>query len=112
MTKVIAQTYTLAMEYRAKIAGLLLVGCLALAAFYGLNVYLLISRTVATQHIQAQTASLSSSVDALETTYIGLSNAVTPEALKAHGMQEGQVSLYVKKAPALGRGVALSGHEL
>jgi len=111
MTKAIAQTYTVAHEYRVQITTALLATCLVLVAIYGANVYMLISRTVALQQTESQINTLSSEVAKLDTQYLQISSAVTPASLKARGFEQGQASAYITRSASLGS-VALSGHEL
>lgn len=102
MTKTIAKTYSAAREYKAHLATVLFVGCLIMAAIYALNTYSIISKTVAAQKIEAQTAALQSSVQNLDAQYITLSNKITPDIAKDYGLRQSAVSAYIPRTRSLG----------
>ncbi|MCX6718790.1 MAG: hypothetical protein NTZ38_00175 [Candidatus Taylorbacteria bacterium] len=105
MTKAIAYTYTVAQEYRRYITQAFIYASLIMALIYGINVYLVISRAVATEGVNRETASLQSSVQELDARYISLSNQITPDAAASFGLHEAVVTAYIQKAPLLGRAV-------
>ena len=111
MTKAIALTYSIAHDYSIQIAYSLLAACLLLAVAYGFNVYGVISHTVALQHVELETASLSSSVSSLDAQYLNLSSGITPAIMQSHGFTQGHVSAYIPLNPSVGR-VAMTGNEL
>lgn len=111
MTKAIAHTYTIAHEYRIQITSALFVTCMLLIVLYSINVYMVISRTVALQQTESQIASIGTAVASLDAQYLQLSGNITPIALKAHGFSQGQATSYIPRTPSFGR-VALGGHEL
>lgn len=111
MTKAIAQTYTTVHNHRIFITQALFACCLVAAAWYGINVYSAISRTIAAEHISAQADALGNGINQLDFEYIKLDNSASPSALSAYGMSQGAVSVYIPRRASLGS-VALSGHEL
>ena len=117
MTKIIAQTYNVTTPYRAYVTGALMCGCLMAAFLYAISLYHVISRTVALEHMDSQSAALTSRVEALDSQYLALSNAVPPDALSSYGLVEGQVTAYIPRsvstayAASLGT-FAVGGHEL
>ena len=110
MTKVIAQTYNITNEYRARITVVLLAACLCLAFLYAMNVYTVIARTVAIGHIESQETALARAVSSLNGRYLDLSSNVTPDKIASYGLAEGQVSQFIERDASLGR-VALRGNE-
>jgi len=118
MTKTIAQTYSLVHEYRMKISLAFAAVSAVMALLYIMNVYAVISRTVAIQKVNAEIVSTESAVESLDAQYLRLSSKITPDSLDAYGMSQGRVSEYISKASsaALGRAasvssVAMSAHE-
>ncbi len=114
MTKALAQTYTTIHTYRVNIMRMLCVGCALAIAWYGLNVYSAISRTIIAEHIGANSSALSNSVNTLGSKYIQLANLASPNALTAHDMKVSPVTVYIPRTASLGSAslgsVALSGH--
>ena len=103
MTKAIAQTYTAAHEYaheyRAQISYALIAMCALRVVLYGLNLYGVINRTVATEQAIKQAAALSTTVQSLDAKYLELSQSVAaPSALKSHGLSRGEVSQYISRS--------------
>jgi len=78
---------------------------------YVFNIYTVISRSVALQHVEASIAEVSETIQKLDSQYIGLSNRITPELVRARGMSEGKVASYISRTSSLGV-VSLSGYEL
>ena len=111
MTKAIAQTYETANGYRLQIVYAILAVCAVLTVAYAINVYKVVSKTVALQKVQAETATLTSDTEKLDSQYLDLSRTITPDNLKKYGLEEGQVSAYISRTASLGS-VAVRGHEL
>jgi hypothetical protein len=98
-------------DNRLKMAQGLIVICTILGIFYAINLYSIISNTVALQHIGKETRALTSEVEALDTQYLKLSSKITPDALKTYGLGTGEVSFFIPRTSSLGS-VATAGHEL
>lgn len=111
MTKTIARTYWKTNEYRAYITYALLGMSAILVFLYALNIYSVVSKSVAVREITGNIAAISADVQELDGRYLELSNSITPEMLKSHGMSQGTVSAYISRTPVLGR-VALRGNGL
>lgn len=111
MTKAIAQTYTTIHGYRRQITLALLATSAVLVTIYAVNLYRVISNTLTIQHITAQVKVLDGSLDKLDSQYIALSHTVTPDAVTAHGFDQGEVSAFISRTASLGQ-IALAGHEL
>lgn len=110
MTKTLVQTYTLAHLYRRTITSALMMACIVCALFYAVNLYRVISHTVALQQISRDTKVLNTSVQALDAQYLSISKNITPDTIHAHGYDQAEVSAFISRT-SLGR-VALVGHEL
>lgn len=107
MTKAIAQTYTAAHEYaheyRLQISYALIAACALMAVMYGLNLYGVVSRTVAIEQTNKQAAALATSVQSLDAKYLELSQSVAaPSALAARRLSRGEVSQYISRSPSAG----------
>ena len=111
MTKAIAHTYSIAHEYRIQITSALFATCALLVVLYAINVYVVISRTISLQQTESQVSAIGSQVAQLDAQYLTLSGDITPVALKSHGFNQGQASLYIPRTDSIGR-IALGGHEL
>ncbi len=111
MTKALAHTYTTLHTYRRHITLALLATSAVLVAVYSVNLYRVISHTVALQQVVAQTKTLNGAVDSLDGQYIALSHTITPDAVSERGFDQGKVSAYISRTASLGR-IALVGHEL
>lgn len=114
MTKTIAKTYDIANENRARITMVIFVMCAFLAVFYAFKVYSVVRQTLAIEQDSKEASSLSSSVSGLDSTYLGLIEQATPDALSSYGLKAGNVAAYIdRRAPtaSLG-GLASAGHEL
>ena len=111
MNKIIAHTYSQTNELRAYVTYALFGMCALLMVAYIFNVYSVISHSVALQQAETDIAHVSESIQKLDTQYIGLSNRITPELVRARGMSEGKVASYISRTPSLGV-VSLSGYEL
>lgn len=106
MTKVAVQTYNKLNENIKIISFTLLIGCLILVFVYSLNLFRVISNTVALQKIDVKMTELSSSVDQLDSEYLRLSGNINPDNLDAYGMTKGTVSLYISKSAVLKIGLS------
>ncbi len=112
MTKVIVQTYNLANEYRSKLALAMLVSAAALMVFYAIQVYVVVSRTVAVEKLENHIAMLSSDLNKLDSTYLGMSRSITPDMMADYGLTAGEVTAYIQPSPSAAAGVlAAAGHE-
>ena len=111
MTKALAQTYTIAHEYRRQITLALLATCLVFAFGYAINLYRVISYTVALRQIEAETVAADAAIRTLDAEYLGVSGAITPESLRSHGFSQGKVSAFISRTAPLGRSL-LPGYEL
>jgi hypothetical protein len=69
---------------------------------------------VALESIQKQSAALSASVSDLDSKYLELGSAVTPDSLATYGLVQGKVSAYIPRtAPTASLNtLAARGHEL
>ncbi len=110
MAKAIAQTYSIAHDYRAHITATIFGLCAFMAMLYATNIYKTVSATVALEGTQTEIATLSSSVGKLDAQYLNISRSASPDNLKSYGLSEGKVSAYISSPASLGS-VALSGHE-
>lgn len=115
MTKALAHTSihlaTTLHGYRRHITLALLATSAVFVAIYAVNLYRVISHTIALQHVSAQVATLTAAVDKLDGQYITLSHAITPDAIAVRGFDQGKVSAFISRTTSLGR-IALAGHEL
>lgn len=111
MTRAIAHTYRIVHEYRRYITSALFAMCMFLIMSYAVNLYSLISHTIALQRINSEQMSLDSAVQALDTKYISVSRKITPDTLQEYGFKQGKVTAFISRTTSLGR-VALAGHEL
>ncbi len=98
MTKAIAQTYTVAKDFRAEIAYVVLAACVAMALVYGFNLYKVINQTIALRQIQSQEVALQSSLSTLNAQYLSLSSGITADTLHHYGFTQGQVSEYITRS--------------
>jgi hypothetical protein len=78
---------------------------------YAVNIYKVISRTVALESVEKQIASLTTSVDGLDSQYLGLTSKISPDTLSDYGLSQGQVSVFISRTTSLGS-VASRDHEL
>ncbi len=100
-----------AAENRLKMAQGLIAICAILGLFYAVNLYSIISHTVALQHINASSRALTTEVEALDTQYLALSSKITPDTLKAYGLEKGEVSFFIPRSSSLGH-ASVGGNEL
>ena len=108
MTKAIAKTYNITRDYGAYMTKALIAGCLIMAFLYALNTYSMISRTVAAQKVESQTATLQNSVEQLDAEYITLSNKITPDIEDQYGLEQSDVSAYIQRTRSLGSANAVA----
>lgn len=101
MTKAITQTYSKLNDNLRIISYTFLIGCLILVVIYSLNLFKVISNTVAVQQTDAKMTALSSSVDQLDSEYLSLTGNINPDNLGDYGMTKGKVSMYISKVPVL-----------
>ena len=116
MTKIIAQTYHVTTPYRAYFTAALCAGCLMAAFLYALSLYHVISRTVALQKIDRESAVLTGQVENLDSQYLGLDSAASVDALASYGLEQGQISAYIPRTSSTAyaaslRTLAAGGHE-
>ena len=116
MTKIIAKTYTVTTPYRVYVTAMLACGCLMTAFLYALNLYHVISRTVALQKLDGQNSALTGNIESLDSRYLSLGSAATVDALASYGLEQASVSVYIPRAAptayaaSLGT-LAAGGHE-
>lgn len=98
MTKAIAQTYTVAKDFRAEIAYVVLAASVGLALVYGFNLYRVVTETIALRTVQSQEVALQSSLSDLNAKYLDLSSRITPDTLRQYGFSQGQVAEYINRS--------------
>lgn len=106
MTKAIAQTYDVINENMMKVSYVAIAACLLLVLIYVINIFSIISKTVALQRVESEIIALSSNVDNLDSQYLNLSGRITPDNLSAYGMTQGKVSAYIARSNDAKLGVA------
>ena len=114
MKRVIVNTAGQVHAYRAAIT-LGLLGLSAIfAIFYAVNLYSMVSHTVALRQTESAISSVSNALGELDSQYLKLSSAITPDALAEHGLSAGHVSLYIKRSAATASipTLAQGGYEL
>ncbi len=97
MTKTIEKTYNILNDNVRIINYMVLICCFALAFVYAINIFSLISKTVALQKVEASIANLASGINELDSRYLSLSGDITPDNLVAYGMIRSQVSEYIPR---------------
>ena len=116
MKRVLVQTAENVHAYRMNITLALLAASVLCAAFYAMNLYSLVSRTVALRHVESQLTTVSGDISDLDSKYLTLTSAITPDTLAAHGFAAGKVAVYITRtettASAQPTLVASAGHEL
>ncbi len=98
-------------EFRMRAFQVLIATCAVTGMFYAINLYSVISSTVALQHLGTESRTLTGQIETLDSQYLKLSSAITPDTLDAYGLKKGEVSFFISRSDSLGR-VALGGHEL
>jgi len=117
MKRVLVNTAENVHAYRMNITIAILCASVICAAFYAMNLYSLVSRTVAIRQIERQVTAISSVISDLDSTYLTLTSNITPDTLAAHGFTAGKVAAYIKRGQASASAVqstlvARAGHEL
>lgn len=102
MTKAIAQTYTAAYSNRRTITIALMGMCLMAAAFYLANIYRVVSHGMAAQRVAEQIAATEASIRDLDGRYLSVSKSITPDVLRAHGFDKGEVTAFISRTASLG----------
>lgn len=101
MTKAIAQTYTVAKDFRKEIAYFVLAACAGMMLVYGLNLYKVVTQTIALRSVQSEEVAVESSLSDLNAKYLDLSSQITPDALRQYGFNQGQVAEYITRNSSL-----------
>lgn len=112
MTHTLVHTYSTIHAHRRHITLALLAACMVMAMIYVVDLYRVVSHSVALQHIGTQTASIDAAINKLDAEYITLSRSISPDMVKAQGLGQAPVSAFISRTASLGRSSALSGHEL
>lgn len=115
MKRVLANTAEQVHAYRANITLALLCATALCVMWYAVNLYSLVSRTIALRQTEKSIASVSSQVSDLDSQYLKLTSSVTPDELANYGLSEGKVAVYIKRnqsTASLLPTLAQSGHEL
>ncbi|MEK7501489.1 MAG: hypothetical protein AAB629_01035 [Patescibacteria group bacterium] len=92
-------------EYQVFLTYTLIGFCLLSALVYGINLYSVITHTVALQKAEKQIIGIESSVQSLDAKYISLSSKITREMAKDYGLRETEVSVYINRDILLGSAV-------
>lgn len=111
MTKVIAKTYDVTNSHKTQIIYALIAVCGILIVTYFVNIYSVISRSVAIEKVQSQMVESSAIVRELDQKYLELSSKITPDSLKQYGLREGREAAFISRTASLGS-VAFGGNEL
>jgi len=107
MKRAAIQTAVAVHDYRSNISLVILFGCFMLAAMYAVNLYGLVSRTIAIRSAESQASSMANDVSSLDAQYLKLASEITPDALQSHGLSQGKVSLYISEpVPTASRALA------
>ncbi len=105
MTKAIVQTYNIFNENVRIVTSAFVIGILILTFIYSINLFTVISNTVAFQKTEAKMSALGSSVDELDSEYLSISGNINPDNLEEYGMTKGEVSEYISRIPVLKIGI-------
>lgn len=97
MTKAIINTYTAVHEYSARIVMAALVGSVIAALFYAVNLYTVISHTVAIGEIERETSLVIGARNDLDAQYLDLGSAATPDTLAKYGLTAGKISAFISR---------------
>ncbi len=111
MKRVIVNTAGHISDHRAKLTFAIMGACAVAAIFYAVNLYTLISHTVAMQKMESQAAVLGSAIGKLDAEYLRISSKITPDSLASYGLVPGHVSMYITRPAATANLVSL-GNEL
>lgn len=112
MTRAIAQTYDIAQTYRKQVTMAFFAVSVVMALVYAMNIYKVISSTVALKATESQIAAVGATVDKLDGQYLEFTGSITPDKLAQFGMAQGRVGEYIDRSGALGRAVIGVAHEL
>ncbi|HEX7724613.1 MAG TPA: hypothetical protein VF438_02670 [Candidatus Paceibacterota bacterium] len=116
MKRVLVNTAENVHAYRMNITLAILFASAICAAFYAMNLYSLVSRTVAIRQVERQLTSVSSAISDLDSQYLILTSNITPDTLASHGFTAGKIAAYIKRSQATASAqptlVASAGHEL
>jgi hypothetical protein len=111
MSKAIAQTYQIAVDYRTHITTFIVGLCLVMASLYIVNIFRTVSGTISLESLNKNISSLSSEVGKLESDYINASKLATPDSLSKYGLSQGKVSVFISTPAKVGR-VSMTGYEI
>jgi len=113
MTKAITFTYNIAQENFRQITAILLGLCLVMTLGYAINIYRVVSQTVALKHVAAETAAVNSTLQQLDTQYASVTGKITPDVLAKYGFttEGSNEKTFISRTASLGR-VSSAGHEL
>lgn len=116
MKRVLVNTAENVHAHRMNITIAVLFASTICAAFYAMNLYSLVSRTVALRQVERDVTAVSSAISDLDGTYLNLTSTITPDTLAAHGFSAGKVAAYINRSQATASAqptlVARAGHEL
>ncbi|MDQ2932962.1 MAG: hypothetical protein M3Q80_01095 [bacterium] len=110
MTKAITFTYSYAQENCKQITTALMAFCLVLTLGYAINIYTVVSHTVALKQVSTEIVSANTSVQKMDVEYAALSRKITPETIAAHGFDSGKAKIFITRTSSLGQ-VSFAGHE-
>lgn len=93
---------------------LLISACAIAALFYAVNLYRLVSNSIALRQIESRSVALTSSLGDMNARYLKIMSAITPDAVGKQGLVPAQVSLYITRPSATASigNLAQRGHEL
>jgi hypothetical protein len=111
MTKTTSSTYTITRDYHKQVTQVLILACMVMTCIYAINLYKVISHSLALQNITKEQASLNSSIQSLDAEYISLSGKITLEMLHNYGFDQGDVSAFIPRKASLGS-MTIAGYEL
>lgn len=113
MMRVIAHTAGEINQKRAYISLAVLFLSLVMGLVYAVNLYSLISRTVAIKNIESKINSINSVTSTLDAEYLKLASTITPDAISSHGLKQGRVTAYITRPSPTASiiNLASGGHE-
>ena len=113
MTKALAHTYSIAHEYRRQITLALITTGAVFAIVYAVNLYRLVSYSVALRQVTTETATINTALDVLDADYSSISKNITLDTIHTRGFGQTEVSDFIPRAVSLGLGrLSSAGHEL
>ena len=77
-------------------------GILLSILFYAMNVYSVISYTVARQNIEARISEESIAINALDKQYTSLANVITPDRMGEYGLHDNIASIFISRVAIVG----------